>query len=157
MRAISLLTLALALAMGTAHAGVLDLNISNPVQTGQPGDTFTFQGTITNNTPNAEDENSLFQNFANFDFINLTIVDLLSSQTFTINPGDTSAAMSLFQIMLDPAAPLGTYTADAFLQDLTGFTGDSVTVTIDAVPEPATLLLAPLGAGLLLLLRRRSN
>ena len=157
-RVLPMSILAFALGMGAAHASVLDLNIINPVQTGFPGDTFVFQGSITNNAPDPEDETTLFLNFANFDFTNLTIQELLSPQTFTIAPGDTSPVMDLFQITLAPTAPVPqVYTADVFAQDVNNLFGDSVTVTINAVPEPGTMLLLSLGAGLLAGWRRRSS
>ncbi len=156
-RALPILGVALFLMCGSAQAGVLDLNIVDPVQTGFPGQTFVFHGSITNNTGNTEDETTLFLDFANFDPINLNIQELLDvGQSFTLLPGDTSGLLNLFQITLDPAAPVPqVYNADAFLQD--NFTaGDSVTVTINGVPEPATGFLLSIGAAAILALRRRS-
>jgi hypothetical protein len=141
---------------GVLQAGVLDLTVLNPVRTGVPGESFLFQGTIANNTGLDQDQTTLFLNFANFDFVNLNIQELLSGDTFSVPDGGVTGTLDLFRVDLSSSAPAPqTYTADVFVQDLASDASDSSTVTINAVPEPETLALLPAGLCALLILRRR--
>jgi len=155
-RTILIAAFAVIAACSGARAGTLDLTVFNPNRTGQPGDVFMFQGTVTNNTADTEDQNSLFLNFS-FD-PELDPLELLSGQSFSLLPGETSSTMDLFQITLSPFAAMpAVYFADAFLQDSGRGFSDVSTVSISAAPEPGTTGLLMGGALLLWIGRRRTK
>jgi hypothetical protein len=144
----------LALAM-PASADTLNLVLSNPIQTGIPGTTLTFDATASAPSSNSE---TIFLNGDNFngtlggavlddsDFLNFP---------FSLDPGDSSEG-SLFTVTLPSTLAPGTYTG--FFEILGGSdpgaqdTIATVNFEIDApaaTPEPGTLLLLATGLTLL--------
>lgn len=158
----SLLTLAalLFVAVGQAKADPLVLTLTNPVQTGVPGSTLTFNATVTNtgatsNTPATigglfgNDNGSTF--VGNFDF-----TFLANFNGKTVPAGDTLGPLPIFTIMIPLNTPVGSVNSGVFFFQYDGASvgqqTNSATFSLTVVspnqpvPEPATMLL--LGTGL---------
>ncbi len=139
--------LALAGVAAFATAGPLTLDIPVPDRFGPAGSTQTFSGMIANDTGVDVQASDLFVDFAGFDPVSVSLVQLLGLPDFTIAAGTTSALVPLFQFTLAAATPPGVYFADVTLEDSANNFSDPVTVSVSTVPEPATWAL--LGAALL--------
>ena len=155
---------ALALAI-PASADTLSLVLSNPIQTGTPGSTLTFDATASAPGSNSA---TIFLNGDNFNVVldGATIDDSdFLSFPFTLDPGDSFSG-SLFTVALPSTLAPGTYTgffsilggSDSGAQD----TLATANFEIDApstVPEPGTWLLLATGLTLLaaLLYSRSKN
>ena len=148
--------LGLALLVPNMNAGVIDLSIINPDRIANPGDVLIFTGTFNNQTGGTLDEFSTSINFGGaWDSSVLDIVELLSSQSFTVADGNVSPLLNLFQVTVAVDAPNAIHFADAYLQ-ADPFVGDSSTISIDTTaPEPGSIVLMTLGAGLIGLFKRR--
>jgi len=143
--AVSVPVIALALS-----AAPIDLSILNPDRIGAPGGTFTFSGTITNNTGDTLNATDLFLNFSGFDPVDVTLNQLLGASSFTIVDGSTSPVLDLFTFALAPTAGAGTYPADVVLQTASLDSSDPQRVSIAIVPEAPSLALTAVAIGLLL-------
>ena len=142
--AIRLFSVAL-MSLAAAHAATI-IVLDNPLQTGVPGDLFTFTATISNT---GDTEVSLNANSLNFSGDGFSITDLFFENVpVSIAPNDSVSGIPLFTIALNnpfeyPLGPYtGTYTliggADGNAQDVLSETSFTVT----AVPEPGTLTLS---------------
>ena len=134
------------------HASDLDFSILDPNQTGFPGGSNLFQGTITNNTGGDLESTDLFFNFSGYDFVHVTLNQILGNTLFDIPNGTTSALTDLFSFDLAPGAPTpAIYPAQVTLEDINNDLSGVQTVTVSTlVPEPGSLMLILLG-GLVLL------
>jgi hypothetical protein len=122
----------------SAQAGLI-LSIDQPNQTAAPGSDVDFYGTITNNTGFYLD--AFAQLFANFDNYNTSVLSFnqdLGSPDFLLAPGAKSADVLLFDVLVSPSAPSGSYLADVTIQDGFGDLSNDVTIGI-RVPEPGSL------------------
>ena len=123
----------------------LVLTLTTPAQTGQPGDTITFHGTLENN--------GLADLFLNDIAITYTppVPYLIEDHNFffanvpgVLLPGQTYNG-PIFSLIIAAGTPLGTYAGTATVQGgadplfLDGLATGDFTVTV--VPEPATLSL----------------
>src|SRR5271170_51878 len=68
-----LIALAVSCMSVAAHAAPISMSILNPIQTGFPGDTITFQGTITNNSGFDLSSTDFFLDFFGYDPVNVTL------------------------------------------------------------------------------------
>jgi hypothetical protein len=137
-------------ALLAAHA--LSFTVGNPNRIGPPGDSETFQGTITNDTGATLDSTDLFFNFSGFDPVQVTLTQILGNTSFAIPNGTTSAVTGLFSFDLSPlAGSPAVYPADVTIEDINGDVSAIKTVSITTPsPEPASILFAALGTLLLL-------
>jgi hypothetical protein len=148
-----------------ARGDILTITFDQPDQTGSPGQTLSFFGTLVNNSPDTV--------FLNSDDLTLNGLSFTVTDNFFTNvpislapsgqPGDSSGNIDLFDVaianpLLDPAGTYsGSYTvlggANGSAQDVLGSAGFSVTST----PEPSSvyLLLAVLAATLIPITRKR--
>ncbi len=137
--------------IASARAGVI-VSLDAPDQSGAPGSTLTFSGTITN-----EDlVNSVYLNSdtlnilaANGDF---TLIDqFFTTVPVSLAPGGNSGDIELFDVTIASPFPhayrsySGTYGLlggiDGAAQDVLGSASFSVTPEVSGVPEPVTPLL----------------
>ena len=150
--------LTVSLAAASALAVPLTLNVLDPDRTGPAGATYSFTGSITNNTGSALNASDLFLDFNGFDFGSVSLSQLLGTPDFVIAAGTTSAVVSLFDFTLAPDGMAGVrYVADVGVSDAIGDLSDSVTVSVTAIPEPTTTALMALGLAGVALARRRRN
>src|SRR5215469_10580096 len=111
------IALALTCVSVAAHAAPISMSILNPIQIGFPGDTITFQGTITNNSGFDLSSTDFFLDFFGYDPVNVTLDQPLGTTAFTIPNGTTSPVEDLFTFGLSTSAPDGMYPAQVVLQD----------------------------------------
>jgi hypothetical protein len=135
--------LSVAFGCAMAQADVIGIVFDHPSQTGSPGDTLQFFGTLTN--PGADTI------FLNGDTLNLSgfpqssITDLFANTPLSLSPGTTSGDIELFDIMIPNAFPSssndGNYTllgGAQFEQNIVGTADFTVNVQgISTVPEPS--------------------
>ncbi len=132
--------------------------LTSPAQTGQPGDTITFSGTLENNGLA-----DLFLNDIAITFTPPAGTYLIEDHNFffanvpgVLLPGETYSG-PIFSLLIAAGTPVGTYAGSAAMQggadpsalDALALAPFSVTV----VPEPATLTL--LASALVALAARR--
>lgn len=153
---LSTLVLALLLLVAPAFADTLNLTLTNPIQTGTPNGTLTFDATVSD--PISKN-GTLFLNGDNFNvsLAGATIDDsgFLLDFPLSMNPGDTFTG-TLFTVSLPAVIAPGTYNgffeilggSDPAAQDTLATVNFQIT-TPAAVPEPGTWLL--LGTGLTVL------
>lgn len=138
-----------------SFADSIHLTLSAPTLSGAPGDTVTFDATVTAPLTNA------VAMFLNSDSFNLDTPLTLDDSDFfnlplSLNPGDSYTG-ALFTVSIPNGASLGAYLgsfailggADGGVQDLlasASFTVDAATAT-SAVPEPGSFVLMAMGLG----------
>lgn len=145
------------------QADQITFTLTNPVQSGAPGTTLIFSGTLTN--PNATTE------FINGDSVSAPTPPLNVDDTaffmnvpISLDPNGSVGPVELFDVMIDPGATPGT-TFDLNLFAITGgstsTSGDilaseqfTVNVVSATTPEPASILLLASGLAMSLLRRR---
>jgi len=156
--ALSLSTLLMAILLlvsSRAFADMINLTLSNPVQSGVPGSTLSFVATVS--APNTNG-GAVFLNSDSFDIDSpLTLDDnpFFGNFPLSLNPGD-SATDVLFTVTIPTDAAITDYSGFfAILEGADGGVSDvlaSTTFEVNAVPEPSNVLLVATGlAGLALL------
>jgi hypothetical protein len=151
--ALRLLALGLLLACPTLARAQLDFTLSSPNQSGQPGDTLTFAGTLTNTGAAA-----LFLNGDDFT-LNGNGMTLDDSPFLTGAPLSLDANQSytgtLFTVAIDPNASFqnasGTFSILGGANDTAQDTLATQPFTVAVVPEPGgqVLLMGSLVMGVL--------
>ncbi len=147
------------------------LTLSNPSQTGFPGSTVNFFGTIRNGGGSSITVDSIFASLSAFPEIFTVDVepffsnpgyDLSGSEPFgyRLATGASTGEILLFSVVVDPFAVLildFPFPGTVFVTDSNGSRSNVVDFDVAAaVPEPATLLLLSTGlAGAAIRLRRR--
>lgn len=163
-----LLPLTLFLALGASHAlGDIIINFASPDQTGSPGDTLVFFGTLANTDASAVFLNSGGANLSGNSFA-VDFNDPFSNNVpFSLDAGASTGSIELLDVTIDnpvtdPAGYYGgTYTllggVDGGSQDVLATFDFSVTIgTSSATPEPSTLILL-CGSVIGYLILRRTN
>ena len=139
----ALIAAVLACNAAVAHAAPLSFSVLDRDRVGRPGTDFVFAGSGTNDTGALVRSTDLFFDFGGYDPVAITPVQLLGTTDVAIPDGTTSALLDLFLVRLEAwATPRQTYFVDAILQDVQGSLSDTVTVSIRALPEPASATLA---------------
>lgn len=135
-----------------AHADILNVTLTNTNETGSPGQTLVFSGTVSNPGATTVFLNSDIiqtgQSFLNGNGIDF-LLDAPASLAPAGQPGDSTGVLDLFTVTITASAPPGTYTTNNYFQVLGGSTSSSVdllatqtfSVIVSSVPEPGTLIL----------------
>jgi len=144
--------------------------LSNPSQTGAPGDILPFFGTMTN----MSDTDAVFLNAASSTSVSSNLaVDLIPfflNAPLSLGPGEVSNLFEIFAVTIDPATPDGLIPgstvsiqggADSFTFDDLADPSFDVTVQApaNAAPEPSAgwLVLAGLAAVFAILARNHNG
>lgn len=140
----------------SVRADTLNVSFATPDQTGSPGDTLVFFGTISN-----PGSTQIFINSDNLStgqpFLIGDDSKFISDTPASLAAGANTGNVDLFSVMIGASATPGTYTMNNFLKVLGGSTSGaqdllatqqfSITVAAPAsVPEPGTMAL--LGTGM---------
>ncbi len=148
--------------VAAANAATITISFDNPYQTGSPGQTLQFYGTITN-TDTTPGGASIYLNSDSLNLLlpDASFIDQFYSLWFPLSlaPGESSGSIDLFEVTLanpgtSPDGPYaGTYTLLGGMDGGDQSAMDSLaeatfTVDVQTVPEPGTWAL--LGFGLLL-------
>lgn len=129
-----------------AHADLI-LSLTPAGLSGNPGDTITFKGQITNTTGVTLNATDMFLNFGAYDGSTLLDVSqLLGTPDFVLLNNHISTAQNLFDLGIAPTAGPGTYTIDVSVQDINNNASAVVTASVtvggvSGVPEPNSLAL----------------
>jgi hypothetical protein len=161
-----LLALLFTLTVASA-APVLTVTVSPALQSGVPGQTLVFPGTLENITTGTVFINS---NALTFDIAGIGVLDdslFLSNAPFSLNSLEATKPFDFFSVSIPALQAPGLYSgvltvlggADGSAADVLGTGTFQVQVNAPAstsdVPEPATVLLMGGGLALLLWQRRR--
>jgi len=148
------MALLMAAGLPAAHASDIQLDLSNTLLTGSPGDTLQFFATLTNLSPtDTIFFNSISATGVSGD-LDFEIVPFFLNAPLFLDPGESSGQFEIFDVAIDPAATPGEYPGNTIsllggtdggaLNDL----ADSV-VEVDVegpqtttVPEPSSWLMA---------------
>jgi hypothetical protein len=161
----ALLTVFFGLVMGCQASSVFTVTFSPSIDSGAPGSTFSFQGTILNNTANTEFINSDSFALAGIPPSGIDDSPFLNNAPLSLGPNASTGSFIFLKVTIPnnqaSADYAGTFdiiggqdggngTANDFLGEGT-FTAR---VTPPSTPEPATILLAVAGLLALILVRR---
>ena len=144
----------LALLLPLASQGdVINFTLTEPSQTGSPGTTLDFLGTLSNPTAS-----TIFLNTDSWTtaaiFLHVDDTPFLMNAPPSLAPSDSVGPVDLFTVTIDLSAVPGTYTSnffniqggtDASASDTLATQQFAITVTT-TVPEPGTIAL--LGTGI---------
>lgn len=138
------------LGMGAATAApIADLTITNSPQTGIPGSTLTYQGSIASLVSFDVPLDSLnFNVSAPFSITDFDSTPFLTLWPLTLTAGSSFGPQDLFTVTIGPGVAPGLYTANVAIIGESTLLGDAdfqieVTAT-SAIPEPGTLGLVAL-------------
>ena len=153
-RATCAIALLMAAGLPAVHASDIQMDFSNSVLAGAPGDTLQFFATLTNLSPtDTIFFNSISATGVSGD-LDFEIVPFFLNAPLFLDPGESSGQFEIFDVAIDPAATPGEYPGNTIsllggtdggaLNDL----ADSV-VEVDVegpqtttVPEPSSWLMA---------------
>ena len=159
---LSMLALAMLLLVAPSLADTLNLTLANPIQTGAPNGTLSFDATVSAPLSNS---GTLYLNGDNFNvsLAGATIDDsgFLLNFPLSLDPGEGFAG-TLFTVSLPSAFAPGTYNgffeilggSDPSAQDILATVNFQIT-TPAAVPEPGTWLLLATGITILAMWRQK--
>lgn len=133
-------------------ADSIDITIMQPIQTGQSGNTLTFDVSLTNLT-----SATVFLNGAGITtsspFLSMNDNPFLSNAPLSLGADATTGPFLAFTVAIAPGTPVGDYGLNNFsILGGSGTTNFSVIgstgfgVNVSPAPEPATLLLVASGA-----------
>jgi PEP-CTERM motif len=146
--------------------GTIQVDLVNSSQTGSPGDTLQFFGTITNLSAT----DTVFFNGASSTSVSgdltIDLTPYLLNAPLSLGPGEVSTLFDIFDIAVDPAALPGPYIGNTVsilggadsnaFDDILDINAD-VTVASSSVPEPASAALLLAGLGLIVRLSRQKS
>jgi hypothetical protein len=154
-----------------ARADSLDITLTQADQTVLVGTTtVAFDATVSN--PSTTDTVYLNADGANIpsSFLTLDDTPFFNNAPIFLNPGASSGPFELFDILLAPNTPVGTYDLNtyAIFGGADGGTGSAFddladvnfSITVEnpvSAPEPSLLLLLGTGLACLVLLRRKAS
>jgi len=151
---------------GTIFGGSIQVDLTNPSQSGAPGDTIQFTGTITNLSAT----DTVFFNGASSTSVSadlaIDITPFLVNAPLFLAPGEVSPLFDIFDIAIAPGAVAGPYLgnivtllggvdSNAF-DTLLDISAD-VNVATSSSPEPGSALLLLVGLGVVAGLRWRDS
>jgi hypothetical protein len=156
MKALFCALLLAAFGVAAANADDVSIMLDQPDQSGSPGDTLQFFGTITNNTGD-----TVFLDSDDFSLagLSLTFLDDFGNVPISLDPGETSADIELFDIGIsDPLLDAtGKYPGAYFLLEDSNLIG-SADFSVTTTPEPSlTFLLLGVSGALLFGARVRAR
>jgi hypothetical protein len=151
------LFLGAAFSCAMARADTIDIVFDRPLQTGSPGDTLQFFGTLTNAS-----SDTVFLNSDGFSLAGLPIIDMFGNTPLSLDPGTNSGDIELFDVAIPNAFPAssndGTYTLEGGAPgefNIIGTADFTVNVAgVSTVPEPSYRLFLILGIALLMATRK---
>jgi len=157
-------TLFSAILASAALAGPLQIDFVNSTLSGTAGDTLVYTGTITNTSLTDTVFLTGVSATSVSPFLNFDTLPFFFDAPGSLDPGQITAQIDLFHLLIDPAAPAGPFVnnsifilggPDNLSFDIQGdATVDAIVVSAaSTVPEPSPVLLLFIGAGLLALLR----
>lgn len=134
-----------------SSAQTLSFTVQMPSPQVLPGETFVFQGTVTNNTGGSLNASDLLFNFSGFDPNATNVTQILGTPDFSLADGSTSSVVDLFGASLSKATSAGrVYPFDVSVQDIFGDQSNVETFTLmNAAPVPEFTYSLPLLLGLL--------
>lgn len=144
--------------MPAALADTLNFTLTQSAVDALPGDTVTFEATVSAPITNVAD---IFLNgdSGNLGALSIDDSDFLANAPFFLNPGD-SATFDIFTVAIPVGTPQGTYVG--FFEILGGVDGNAsdalgiVNFSVAVSPEPSSFLLLGSGlAGLVGVVRRK--
>lgn len=146
-----------------AKAGTLSLNLVTPYQSGDPGQTLTFDVNITNNSSDTVFLNTDFYYVDSplaLDDGQLDNTGFWTNAPLLLGTGDSSGDFELFTVTIPLGTPAGLYTGFfAIYGDDGGSSVDSLLGTayfdINVLPEPSSLVLFVSGLAVLAGIFRR--
>jgi hypothetical protein len=144
-----------------ASASTLDISFLAAVQTGSPGGTLTFTGTVANNSGLDLFVNEASINLTGFDPGDSDLTDFGLNFTGPLSNGSSIGPADLFTVAIPDPFPTGSYTGEITIQggiDDTGdldlgtasFELDVSGATTSSAPEPGSPMLVMTGLVLML-------
>jgi hypothetical protein len=149
-----------------ASANTLDISFLSAAQTGSPGGTLTFMGTIANNSGFDLFVNGAGINLTAFDPADSDLTDFILNFTGPLSNGASIGPADFFTVAIPDPFPIGSYTGEITVQggiddasdlDLgtASFELDITGATAPTVPEPGSPILVMTTLILLLAGRKR--
>jgi len=144
--------------LAAGFSSEIQVDLLQPSQTGSPGDTLEFDGTITN----LSSTDTVFFNAASSNSVSsdltIDVTPYLLNAPLSLGPGEMSPLFDIFDIKIDLAALPGSFPGNTFtvlggadpnaLDTLEDVEAD-VNVIASSVPEPSSTSLLLVGIGLI--------
>jgi hypothetical protein len=141
----------------TSGAQALSIAFEATTLSASAGSTVSFTGRISNDTPSRLNvATDLFHNFSSYSAVILTPLDLLPTQSGSIEIGNASSLLSLFSVTVAAGTAPGVYALQASVQDIFGLEDVDFSAVYDVsvnvtspIPEPDIAWLLLLGLPLM--------
>jgi hypothetical protein len=142
----TMVALAILILASVAHADSVGITLIQISQTGAAGSTVTFDATLTNLTGNTVFLNGDSSATSSL-FLTVDDTPFLTNAPLWLAPSASSGPFALFNVLIDPNMPVGTYDFNSFsiLGGVDGNAFDTLGTAnfsvVTATPEPGTLVL----------------